>query len=150
MREGVEFKICIASEKQVIEHLLYCDADFIPPLSQRVEINLYAKKIIANAIRFEAWFDYTLIGLVAVYCNDNENHTAFITSVSVLRAWLRKGIAERLIKQCVKYAIESNIQHISLEVARNNIAAVSLYEKLGFIANKTESSFVTMSLHLSE
>ena len=81
----VEYLLNKASELEIAKHLLHCDADFIPPLSNRIDINKYAQKIASRATRFEAWSDSTLVGLVAAYCNDQENHIAYITSVSVER-----------------------------------------------------------------
>ena len=85
MQAAVDYLSNKASEAEIAEHLSRCDADFVPPLSGRVEINDYAKKIASKATRFEAWSGGTLVGLVAAYCNDQEKHIAYITSVSVLR-----------------------------------------------------------------
>jgi len=95
-----------ASVVEIAEHLSCCDADFVPPLSSRVEINSYAKKIVSKATRFEAWSEGTMVGLAAMYCNDLENRIAYITSVSVLKEWMGKGIAARLMNLCIKYAAD--------------------------------------------
>jgi len=68
----VEYLSNKASEVEIAEHLSRCEADFVPPLSGRLEINDYAKKIASKAMRFEAWSDGRLVGLVAGYCNDQE------------------------------------------------------------------------------
>lgn len=148
MSEAIEFGLNKASEAQIAEHLLRCDADFVPPLSDRVEINDYAKKITSKATRFEAWSGDKLVGLVAAYCNDWEQRIAYITSVSVSREWMGKGIAARLVGQCVEHAKVSGMRQISLEVANDNVPAIGLYEKSGFIAGKTNVPFVTMELYL--
>ena len=98
MSAAIEYRLNMASAAQIAEHLLRCDADFVPPLSGRVEIRDYAQKIASKATRFEAWSGGTLVGLVAAYCNDRDKRIAFITSVSVLREWTGKGIAARLMK----------------------------------------------------
>ena len=137
-----------ASAAQIEEHLSRCDADFVPPLSGRVEIKSYAEKIANKAIRFEAWLGGTLVGLVATYCNDQDKHIAYITSVSVLREWTSNGIAASLMGQCVEYAKSLGIQQISLEVGARNITAIKLYEKSGFVTGKADAPFVTMNLLL--
>jgi ribosomal protein S18 acetylase RimI-like enzyme len=148
MSAAVEYLCNKASVPQIAEHLLHCDVDFIPPLSGRVEINDYAQKIAGKATRIEAWLGGTLVGLVAVYCNDQEDHIAYITSVSVLPAWTGNGIATRLINQCVEHAKASGMRRISLEVSGDNARAIKLYEKSGFVAGKAIAPFVTMSLFL--
>jgi len=84
MSKTLVFTSSQASEVEIAEHLAHCDADFLPPLSSRVEIVDYARKIVAQAARFEAWSGGRLVGLVAMYCNDQERQIAYITSVSVL------------------------------------------------------------------
>jgi ribosomal protein S18 acetylase RimI-like enzyme len=148
MGESIEYRLNKASEVEIAEHLSRCDADFVPSLSGRVEIKDYAKKIGSKATRFEAWSGGTLVGLMAAYCNDQEKRIAYITSVSVLKAWTGKGIAARLVGQCVERAKISGMRQISLEVASDNMPAIRLYEKSGFIAGKSNAPFVSMNLYL--
>ena len=148
MSAAVEYLSNKASEAEIAEHLSHCDADFVPPLSGRVEINDYAKKIANKATRFEAWSGGTLVGLVAAYCNDQEKRIAYITSVSVLKEWMGKGIAARLMSQCIEHAKASGMRQISLEVASDNAPAIRLYEKSGFVAGKANAPFVSMNLYL--
>jgi len=148
MRAVVEYLMNKASEAEIAEHLSRCDADFVPPLSDRVGINDYAKKIASKATRFEAWSGGTLVGLVAAYCNDREKGIAYITSVSVLREWIGKGNSARLISQCIEHAKVAGMRQISLEVASDNAPAIRLYEKNGFVAGNANASFVSMDLYL--
>ncbi len=150
MSEAVEFGSNKATEAQIAEHLSHCDADFVPRLSSRVEMVEYARKIAEKAMRFEAWSGDKLVGLVAAYCNDRERRIAYITSVSVLRGWMGKGIAASLMKQCIEYAKTSGMRQVSLDVASANAPAVGLYEKSGFVAGKVNGSSVTMDLNLNE
>lgn len=148
MSAMVKFLFNRASAAQIAEHLQCCDADFVPTLSERVEIPDYARKIANKATRFEAWSGGTLIGLVAVYCNDQETRIGHITSVSVMKVWKGKGIAATLINQCVEHAKAAGMQQISLEVARDNTPAIKLYEKSGFIVSEANGPFVGMNLYL--
>lgn len=148
MSAEVEYLSNKASAAQIADHLLSCDADFVPPLSGRVEIRDYARKIASKGTRFEAWSGGTLVGLVAAYCNDQEKRIAYITSVSVLRAWAGKGIAARLMKQCIEHAKAAGMRRISLEVASDNAPAIRLYEESGFVMDKASAPFGTMNLWL--
>lgn len=148
MNSAVEYLSNKASEAEIAEHLSRCDAGFVAPLSSRVEIKGYAKKIASKATRFEAWSGGTLVGLVAAYCNDQEKHIAYITSVSVLRKWTGKGIAYRLMNQCIEHAKALGMRQISLEVASGDTSAIRLYQKSGFIAARESAPFVSMNLNL--
>lgn len=146
----VEYRLNVATSDEIAEHLRKSDAYFVPPLSERVEISHYANKIASKASRFEAWSAGTLIGLVAAYNNDHESRIAHITSVSVIREWMGKGIASRLVAQCIEHVKASGMRLISLEVARDNAPAIKLYEKYGFIANDAKSPMARMELHLND
>ncbi len=148
MRAKVEYLSNKASVEEIDEHLRKCDADFVPLLSSRVKINDYAKKIVSKAMRFEAWSNGVLIGLVAAYCNDQEKGIAYITSVSLMKKWMGKGIAAHLMSQCIKHAHTLGMWQVCLEVASDNMSAIRLYEKCGFIAENVNASFVTMNLYL--
>jgi ribosomal protein S18 acetylase RimI-like enzyme len=137
-----------ASETEIAEHLSRCDAGFVPPLSGRVNINDYAKKIAGKAERFEIWSHDTLVALVAAYCNDLEKGIVYVTSVSVLKEWMGKGLAAQLMHRCIEYAKLSGMRQVSLEVASINLPAIRLYEKIGFVPDKLNSQFVSMNLYL--
>lgn len=127
-----------ASASQIMTHLHYCDTTFVPMLSERINMQDYAHKIVNNAVRFEAWKDDELIGLSAVYCNDQVKRTAFITNVSVLPTWQGKGIASHLMMNIIEYVNTLGFEYIELEVDERNSAAITLYEKHGFLIMEKE------------
>lgn len=148
MREVMTYRVDSATADEIAQHLSLCDRDFVPPLSGRVEIEDYAKKIVNFATRFEAWSAGTLVGLVAVYCNDMKTRIAHITSVSVLREWSGQGIAIHLMGLCIQHAGACGMNRIRLEVNGDNASAIGLYEKLGFIAGEANASSIIMDLHM--
>ena len=144
----VEYLLNKASEVEIAKHLFCCDANFVPPLRGRVDINDYAKKIVSKATRFEAWSGEKLVGLVAVYSNDQEKRVAYITSVSVLQEWMRKGIAAKLVSQCIEHVSALGMSQISLEVAHDNEYAIRLYKKNKFVASLAHAQILSMSICL--
>lgn len=149
MNEPIEFSVDqITGAVVIAEHLKRCDGDFVPTLSERVDIASYAQKISGNARRFEALVDGDLIGLVAVYCNDGERRIGYITSVSVLRVWQGKGIGLRLLEQCIEWLQKLGFDSIELEVDSGNARAIKLYEKKKFEVKKVLGNTTTMHLNL--
>ena len=146
MREKVRYGTNEGTEAQIVEHLRMCDADFVPALSERVPLDEYARKIVAQAVRFEAWADGRLIGLVAAYLNDSKRETAYITNVSVVPEWMGSGSASALLSDCIAYARERGFRRIALEVDRRNARALALYAKFGFVAGETGGESVPMEL----
>lgn len=147
MNKDIQLHVNQANECIVVDHLCNCDKLFIPPLSSRLSISIYAKKIIANAQRFEAWDEERLIGLVAAYCNDETKQIAYITSVSVLQSYQGLGIARQLLTRCIESICQLQFQRIELEVSTAQIAAVVLYEKLGFSSTNTTAATHKMILN---
>ncbi len=148
MSGAVEYLANKATGAEIEEHLRCCDTDFVPALSDRVVIPDYAQKIASKATRFEAWSNGTLIGLVAAYCNDLKTRIAHITSVSVMKGWTGKGIAAKLMSQCIEHAKAAGMRQVGLEVAADNVPAIKLYEKSGFAAGMLDEPFISMKLNL--
>ena len=138
-----------STERDVAEHLQCCDASFIPRLSARTDLPDYARKIASKAERFEAWSADRLVGLVAAYCNDMRERTAYITSVSVLEEWTGRGIARRLVDDCVDHARGMGMTRIALEVSSDNLSAIRLYEGRGFSMDHTSMLSKTMTRALT-
>ncbi|MDD5297983.1 MAG: GNAT family N-acetyltransferase [Rhodocyclaceae bacterium] len=132
---------CTAEDIQ--GHLYRCDQRFQPPLSARLEIPAYARKIRHKAHTFEAWQGDALIGLVAAYMNE-EDRTCHITSVSVVNEFCGQGIAGQLLDICLKHAAACRLCSASLEVCERSRAALHLYQKYGFHAVKSRDGTLWM------
>ena len=137
-----------ASAAQIFQHFVQCDAQFIAALEQRTAINDYAEKLTHLAIRFEAWSEDKLIGLVALYCNDQRHKRAYISNVTLLPHWQGNNIATQLLLKAIDVAKQANMYSIQLEVNKNNTAAIHLYEKVGFTHEHTHTEFIIMNLTL--
>jgi ribosomal protein S18 acetylase RimI-like enzyme len=144
----VTFTIGSASLEDITNHLVLCDRNFKPALSERGSIKEYAAKIATHAVRFEAWENNRLVGLVAAYLNDYKEGVGFITNVSVEAGYLGKGIAKQLLQNCIEYALTNEFKFIRLEVFDENIPAIQLYRKLNFLEIKHLDRFVVMQVQI--
>ena len=96
-------------------------------------------------------------GIVGYVGSSFDLWEAEILLVCVSEGYRRRGIAENLLVKVVEYLKKINKEKVFLEVARENIAAQSLYYKLGFekiaVREKyyqgTEDAFV-LALSLKE
>ncbi len=128
----LEFATGKASAPEIERHLIDSDHTFHPPLSSRVSIGDYSRKIAARAIRFEAWSGRALVGLVAAYCTDPNGGTAFVTNVSVAPPYTGLGIARQLMTSCRDYVSEAGFARLELEVDQGAYPALRLYQGMGF------------------
>lgn len=129
----IVYKIKTATQMDIYNHLDRCCALFIPPLSERVCITDFSKKIHTLGTTFEAWHEEKLIGLVSSYFNDRKLYHAYINNVSIEPDFMGKKITSKLIQICIEYAHEYGFKKIGLEVNVNNPNAIHLYKKFGFL-----------------
>ena len=138
------------SEAEDIErHLRACDAAFHPPLNRRVSIRDYAARLAARAERFEAWAGAELVGLAAVYCNAEDRRSAFLTSLSVVPAWTRQGLARRLLGEAIRHARASGFSAMALSVDPR-APALGLYRRLGFHGMARDDGSLSLTLDLQD
>lgn len=115
----------------VLTHLHKVNNEFIPPLSEVVDLEKYSKKIFEYADRIEIWEKNILIGLIAYYVNF-ENQNVFITNVSLEKDFHGKKIAEKLFEVFEKEIVKIGLSNIILEVNKDNNKAIKFYHKLNF------------------
>lgn len=138
----IVYKINTASEDTILTHLNHCNNQFVPALSTLVSLEVYAKKMADYAVLFEAWADEKLIGMVAMYLN--EQKYGYITNVSVYDEYGGKGIAKQIFVNLMEYAKANNISEIKLEVSEINIPAINLYKNFGFESIEEKNNQIIM------
>ena len=124
----IKYKNNTSSLKAIREHLNECSNSFVPSLDTYVDIDDYSEKIYQKAVKFEAYIDKDLIGLIALYIN-LDIKTTFITNISVLPDYQGSKITKILFANCLEYVISNNFDKITLEVKSDNIRACKFYKK---------------------
>jgi ribosomal protein S18 acetylase RimI-like enzyme len=147
---GIEFREGTATKEDIQAHLERCDRDFSPSLSLKVNIEEYSRKIRARANTFEAWSGNALVGLVAAYMNDPGTRTGFITSVSVAKEFMGRGIASALLEHCLNRSRQEGMKAVRLEVSLESREAIHLYKNFGFSEIVRKGETVSMKLEISE
>lgn len=137
-----------ASLQDINDHLKASSRSFNPPLDSYVDIEKYSQKIKEYAVTFEAWHECKLIGLAAVYYNDQDTKIGFCTNLSVLNKYQGLGIGNRLMNNAIKYGIEHNFTELNLEVKTDNENAIRFYGILGFVYKGTNKDCNFLSLKL--
>lgn len=143
MREGLHYRDNTASAPQIVRHLAACDAAYVPTLSSRVALPEYATKLASHAMRVEAWEADNLAGLAAFYCN--RPPLAFLSNLSVLPDYRRRGIAAYLLKQCMIRAAREGCASLWLTLGQGNGPALTLYRQHGFVITEENDGIITMT-----
>ena len=141
----LNFKYNNAEKNDIFSHLRKCNKVFVERIEQRIDLKEYSVKLFNRAINIEVWDGNKLIGLISIYKND---FNGFVSNVSVVENYNKKGIASALIKQLIEYSKNNEISNLKLEVDKNNEIAIRLYKKFDFeIISEYKESYI-MNLHL--
>jgi ribosomal protein S18 acetylase RimI-like enzyme len=143
-----EYKKNTATEVEILEHFKKSDQQFIPNLSSKVNLEVYAQKLSKLADNFEVWVDDDLVGVVSAYMNDPIQVRVFISNVSVLEKFTGKGFASKLLDDCLQYAKSNGFKEVVLEVNSNNQPACSLYYKKGFRVKENHNDILKLILEI--
>ncbi|MFV0590523.1 MAG: GNAT family N-acetyltransferase [Draconibacterium sp.] len=133
---------------EIEKYLNDLDQNFIPQLSTLVNIQDYSNKLAEHAEHFCLYHNNSLIGFVAMYCNNDESKIAFISSVSIRPDYTGKGLAKNLLGEALQYAKKKKFQKIQLEVGVNNKSAIGLYKSLGFEIENSDDKVNLMTLKI--
>ena len=87
---------------------------------------------------FVAEEDGKVLGYVGISCILDEG---YITNIAVFPTERGRGIGTALLKRLFSMAGDISLSFISLEVRESNLAAISLYEKLGFKVEGKRKNF---------
>lgn len=128
MTENIEIKEMKEEhldEVMIVEHLSF---------SVAWSRNSFLEEITKNnlAVYFVAVLQGRVIGYGGFWGIFDEGH---ITNIAVHPEFRRCNVASKIIKKMLADCSDKNIQSLTLEVRKSNIAAQKLYEKYGF---KTE------------
>lgn len=141
----IVYSVNKSESNDIANHLHKVSTLFKVPLCDRVDIDSYSGKLLKYAVRFEAWSGNDLVGLVACYLN-TEKKEAFISDVSVESGFQKRGIAKKLLEQCIRSRELEKCDCIRLMVFSDDNAAISLYEKSGFVIEGSDNGQYEMVL----
>ena len=144
----INYRYNTASHREIYEHLLKTEPVFLNDLRSRVNLKDYSKKMSKNSKTFEMWDDNFLVGIICAYFKKNKS---YISNVSVLQEYYGQGLAKDMLRKIIKFSENRRVSFIELEVNIDNIPAIKLYKKFGFVYNDgLELQFIKMSLNLKD
>jgi ribosomal protein S18 acetylase RimI-like enzyme len=136
------------SEKQIYNFLIDVDSSFPVPLSQKQDLYAYAKKLKDKATIASILCDERIIAMVAGYTENIIDNLAYISIVATTKDARGRGYARNVLQEFIQICREKRIRAVHLYTAKNNLPAMKLYKKIGFVEYKIENEPRQDDVHL--
>ena len=108
----------------------------------------YVQKLLLNAHVLKYYIEGDMAGVIAFYANDFKERKAFLSFVGVNQKYRGKGIGKILIISSLNLLKAKDFKSYSLEVLKENSAAIKTYRSLGFEVVSVNNSHNLMTLKL--
>lgn len=120
------------NELKLISFLKQIDNIFPVSLSQKVNIEDYAKKQLTHGVVICADISGKIVGILLGYANDTLNKRAYIGTIGIVTECQSKGIGKKLIDEMKQYSKKMGMDKIGLHTHKTNSGAIRFYTREGF------------------
>ncbi len=133
----IAYRLATMQDVDLLSDLLHeLDATFPIPLSAKTDLTVLAEKLLINGCARMAFDHKKLVGIVGFYANDSKIKKAYISVVGVLNSYQGCGVAKRMVRDSLNICKQKGMEECFLYTHKTNSAAISLYTKLGFVAQQ--------------
>ena len=136
------------SSREIYSFLKEVDNDFPVPLSNKVTLQEYAKKLENKATLHCVEINGKIVAMIAGYTENVINHLAYIAILAVKKSLRGKGISKFLIKEFFEECRKKELSGIHVYTHPTNLPAIKLYTSVGFTAYILENEARPNDLHL--
>jgi ribosomal protein S18 acetylase RimI-like enzyme len=138
--EGIEVVAGHPLKAFIKDYVLQYDNDFYVPLSERVDIEVFSKKLSDLSTTFIIFKDGVVAGLICSYFYQPEIQKGFITLVHTKHECRGQHLSLPLLDAVKKYAQKKGFKHIGLFVSKQQTSAYNLYSRHGFVTVREEEN----------
>ena len=119
-------------------------SQIIPPLDEMgVDIKEYANKLYKNADLLVAYKKEEIVGVAAVYANDEVSRCAYLSFIAIYRKYQGRGYGTKLLNCVEDKAKKNNMRILKLEVFKKNKRALAFYIRNNYIQiDETIDSYI--------
>ena len=117
----------------LIDFLLEIEQDYVPTLSNRLDIVQYAEKLQSHATFGVAQEleSSQIIGIIAFYCNDPLGINAYLPIIGISKEARGRGIGRKLFNDVLVFVQKMRFLNISMQTWEGH-RALGFYKSCGF------------------
>ncbi len=119
------------SSDDILRFIQSVDEDFLPKLSERVDLVAYAQKLVDKAEMYVAHEGGTILGMVAFYL-DRLKDQGYLTFMGVSEAARARGSGSALLQICIDSVREAGLRYLRTQTWSTNERALNWYVANGF------------------
>jgi len=108
------------------------NASFPVPLSEKIQIDEYAKKVLRLGLVMKMEQNREILGVITGYVNDKVNGVGYISVLGVSEHQRGKKIGSRLLQAFIDQARIEDMKKLSLFTHKDNHNALKMYLSRGF------------------
>lgn len=136
--------------KSDLKNIIVSQEDVVEQLVIKHDVDEYVLKLYENATIIPYYSGSFLKGFIAYYANDILKENAFLTIIIIDKNSRKEGLGNLLLECSICDLKNKGFKNYKLEVLKNNLKALDLYEKYGFeVVNDMGKSYL-MNLDLSK
>jgi len=131
--EKVIFKLKNTEENQekLLQYLETIDSEFVIPLSEKVKLSDYAKKILSQGIVLATLSNGEISSMLGAYCNDMVNRVSYVPILTISKQAQTAGFHTRdYLRPLIELLYEAGMEKFYCQTANRTVAAI--YKRLGF------------------
>lgn len=136
------------TKKNIEDFLKEVDGTFPVPLSKKQNLKDFAKKLYEKATLTVKCEGEKILSMAAGYTDNTPDNKGYLSIVATLNSSQGKGYAKKLVKEFIDICEKKGLDAVHLYAVKENIAAVSMYEKLGFSEYIADNETRPYDLHL--
>ena len=136
------------TEKQIEKFLLEVDKEFPVPLSSKVDLKEFSKKLFEKATVITETKDNKIVSMIAGYTENTENNLAYISILATNKDYRGQGFAGKLLDKFIAVCKQKGLNGVHLYAVRTNENALAVYNKRGFTEYVVENESRPNDLHL--
>lgn len=126
----VQIKNERGQKAKIVAFLNSVNREFAVPLTQKVDLESYAEKLLNNGYIFAAIVDDSIKGIICGYANDMANRRAYASSFVVAPDLRGSGAALELYKNQIRYCCTQGMKELNFTTNKKNAAAIRFYQKM--------------------